>query len=144
MGCGRVVPPACASTPSRHRAADFVLNRAPWRGAEILVDGSTFRLRLEPRACALGAARFRHPLHHRAGFAEIFYGNCFKNGILPIALPRATIDLLMAEAADPATARMTIDLAAGTIAHASGLLDFTIDAQRRERLLGGWTISLWR
>ena len=40
------------------------------------------------RACAVGAARLRHPLRHRPDFADIFYNNCFQNGILPIRLPQ--------------------------------------------------------
>ena len=77
---------------------DFVLNQAalpqgrdPGRRREL-------RLRLVARARALGAARFRHPLRHRAGFADIFYNNCFKNGILPIVLPQDEVDKLMDDA----------------------------------------------
>ena len=56
----------CATTPDGSEKPDFVLNKPAYRKAQILVAGDEFRLRLEPRARALGAARFRHPLRHRA------------------------------------------------------------------------------
>jgi hypothetical protein len=56
------------------------------------------RLRLVARARALGAAGFRHPLRDRASFADIFYNNCFKNGILPIVVPQEDVDKLMDDA----------------------------------------------
>ncbi|MDB5704218.1 MAG: 3-isopropylmalate dehydratase small subunit [Sphingomonas bacterium] len=116
---------------------DFILNREPWRQARILIALDNFGCGSSREHAPWALLDFGIRCIMAPSFADIFYGNCFKNGILPIALPRATIDLLMAEAADPATATMTIDLAAGTIAHAGGVLDFTLDAQRRERLLGG-------
>jgi 3-isopropylmalate/(R)-2-methylmalate dehydratase small subunit len=70
-------------------------------------------------------------------FADIFHGNCFKNGILPIRLPREMIDALMAAASVAETATMAIDLERGTIGWSGGTLSFDIDAQRRERLLNG-------
>ncbi|MFA6114673.1 MAG: 3-isopropylmalate dehydratase small subunit [Sphingomonas sp.] len=116
---------------------DFILNREPWRQARTLIALDNFGCGSSREHAPWALLDFGIRCIIAPSFADIFYGNCFKNGILPIALPRATIDLLMAEAADPATATMTIDLAAGTIAHAAGVLDFTLDAQRRERLLGG-------
>ena len=68
------------------------------------------RLRLLARARAVGAARLRHPLRHRADFADIFYNNCFQNGILPIKLPQADVDKLMDDASRGANATVTVDL----------------------------------
>ena len=68
----------------------------------------------------MGAARFRHPLRHRPVFADIFYNNCFKNGILPIALPKEIIDELMDDAKKGANAVMTIDLETQTITRPDG------------------------
>ena len=76
----------------RAQPASLPQGRDPGRRRE-------FRLRLLARACALGAARFRHPLRDRASFADIFYNNCFKNGILPITVCRRQIcDKLMDDA----------------------------------------------
>ncbi len=116
---------------------DFILNREPWRQARILIALDNFGCGSSREHAPWALLDFGIRAIVAPGFADIFYGNCFKNGILPIALPRATIDLLMAEAANPATAAMTIDLEAGTIAHAGGVLDFALDPQRRTRLLGG-------
>jgi 3-isopropylmalate/(R)-2-methylmalate dehydratase small subunit len=116
---------------------DFVLNREPWRHARILIALDNFGCGSSREHAPWALLDFGISCIIAPSFADIFYGNCFKNGILPIALPRATIDLLMAEASDPATATMTVDLAAGTIARAGGVLAFTLDTQRRDRLLGG-------
>ena len=117
--------------------SDFILNRAPWRQARILIALDNFGCGSSREHAPWALLDFGISCIIAPSFADIFYGNCFKNGILPITLPRATIDLLMAETADPAAATMTVDLEAGTIAHAGGVLAFTLDAQRRERLLGG-------
>jgi 3-isopropylmalate/(R)-2-methylmalate dehydratase small subunit len=116
---------------------DFILNREPWRQARILIALDNFGCGSSREHAPWALLDFGIRCIMAPSFADIFHGNCFKNGILPITLPRATIDLLMAEAGEADSASMTIDLAAGTIAHAGGILSFTIDAQRRERLLGG-------
>ena len=117
---------------------DFVLNRAPWREAKILVTLDNF---------GCGSSREHAPWALRGfgircliapGFAEIFRGNCFKNGMLPIALPRPEIDRLLADAVAPETATLTVDLEEQTILRANGAaLRFAVDPQRRARLLEG-------
>jgi 3-isopropylmalate/(R)-2-methylmalate dehydratase small subunit len=116
---------------------DFVLNREPWRHANILITLDNFGCGSSREHAPWALLDFGIHCIIAPSFADIFYGNCFKNGILPIALARATIDRLMADAADPATATMTVDLAAQTIALHDGVLAFEVDAQRRDRLLGG-------
>jgi 3-isopropylmalate/(R)-2-methylmalate dehydratase small subunit len=116
---------------------DFVLNRDPWRRARILITLDNFGCGSSREHAPWALLDFGIACIIAPSFADIFYGNCFKNGILPITLPRATIDLLLADAADPATATMTIDLAAQTIARHGGTLPFALDAQRRHRLLNG-------
>ena len=69
-----------------------------------------FRLRLVARACAVGAARFRHPLRDLHLFADIFYNNCFKNGILPIKVRPEDLEKLFDDAERGANATLTIDL----------------------------------
>ena len=116
---------------------DFILNRDPWRQARILIALDNFGCGSSREHAPWALLDFGISCIIAPSFADIFHGNCFKNGILPITLPRAMIDLLMAEAADPDRATMTVDLKAGTITHAGGVLPFAIDPQRRERLLGG-------
>jgi 3-isopropylmalate/(R)-2-methylmalate dehydratase small subunit len=71
-------------------------------------------------------------------FADIFYNNCFKNGILPIALPKAKVDELMEDAGKGGNALMTIDLESQTISRADGeKVSFEIDAFRKQCLLNG-------
>jgi hypothetical protein len=72
-----------------------------------------FRLRLFARARGVGLARFRHPLRHLDEFADIFYNNCFKNGILPITVSPEDLEKLFDDAELGANATLTIDLAAG-------------------------------
>jgi len=71
-------------------------------------------------------------------FADIFYNNCFKNGILPIMLPREQVDVLMNDAEKGANARMTIDLDAQTVTTSDGQsFAFEIDPFKRRCLMEG-------
>ncbi|MGH6614568.1 3-isopropylmalate dehydratase small subunit [Sphingomonas sp.] len=117
--------------------ADFILNRTPWREAGILITLDNFGCGSSREHAPWALLDFGIRCIIAPGFADIFHGNCFKNGILPICLPRDTVDLLMAEAADPDTATMTVDLETQTIARHGGVTRFEIDAPRRARLLGG-------
>ena len=68
-------------------------------------------------------------------FADIFYGNCFKNGILPITLDARQVDALFEQATGPPVLQLSIDLAAQSIAGAAGgPIHFDIDAERKHRL----------
>jgi 3-isopropylmalate/(R)-2-methylmalate dehydratase small subunit len=116
---------------------DFVLNRAPWRQARILIALDNFGCGSSREHAPWALLDFGISCIIAPSFADIFYGNCFKNGMLPIRLTPAQIGQLMAEAQDAETATMTIDLEALTIGHASGTLPFELDAQRRDRLLEG-------
>jgi 3-isopropylmalate/(R)-2-methylmalate dehydratase small subunit len=116
---------------------DFVLNRAPWRQAQILIALDNFGCGSSREHAPWALLDFGISCIVAPSFADIFYGNCFKNGMLPIRLPPAEIGQLMAEAQNAETATMTIDLETLTIGHAGGTLLFELDAQRRERLLEG-------
>ena len=75
-------------------------------------------------------------------FADIFYNNCFKNGILPIRLPRAVCDQLMDDAELGGNARITVDLERQVVIRPNGEeIRFEIDPFRKHLLLNGWTIS---
>ncbi len=136
-GLGKGLLHALRTDGDGREQADFILNRDPWRRARILIALDNFGCGSSREHAPWALLDFGILAILAPGFADIFHGNCFKNGILPVTLPRATIDLLMAEAADPATATMTIDLEAQTIAHAGGVLDFAIADEPRARLLGG-------
>ena len=72
-------------------------------------------------------------------FADIFYNNCFKNGILPIALPQSEVDKLMDDAERGANARISIDLEAQEIRGPDGgVIKFEIDQFRKKCLINGW------
>jgi 3-isopropylmalate/(R)-2-methylmalate dehydratase small subunit len=71
-------------------------------------------------------------------FADIFFNNCFKNGILPIVLPQEQVDVLMADARKGANARQTVDLEAQTVTTSDGqVFSFTVDAHRKHCLMNG-------
>ncbi len=71
-------------------------------------------------------------------FADIFYNNCFKNGILPIALPKDQVDVLLKDAEKGANARMQIDLEAQTITTSDGdVFNFEVDAFKKHCLMNG-------
>ena len=116
---------------------DFVLDRAPWAGAQILVTGANF---------GCGSSREQAPWALQGlgvrcviapSFGEIFHGNCFKNGILPIVATGADHAALMADAAAGAT--LTVDLAAGVVRRPDGgTIAFHVDPRRRDALIAGW------
>jgi 3-isopropylmalate/(R)-2-methylmalate dehydratase small subunit len=121
-----------------HPRPGFILNRAPWTGAQILVTLDNFGCGSSREHAPWALLDFGIRCIIAPSFADIFHGNCFKNGMLPIVLPRTRIDTLLADAGDPAAATLTVDLAAQRIVRANGAaLPFTIDPQRRARLLAG-------
>lgn len=117
--------------------ADFVLNRAPWRQANILITLENFGCGSSREHAPWALLDFGIRCIIAPDFADIFYGNCLKNGILPIRLLRDAIDRLMVLAADPETATMAIDLEMQTVVAAHETLAFEIDAPRKQRLLSG-------
>jgi 3-isopropylmalate/(R)-2-methylmalate dehydratase small subunit len=115
----------------------FILNRAPWRHASILVTLDNFGCGSSREHAPWALRDFGISCIIAPGFADIFFGNCFKNGILPVTLAREDVDTLMAHASDGDTATFTVDLEMQTISHAGGETGFAIDPQRRTRLLEG-------
>ena len=115
---------------------DFVLNRPAFRGAPILLAGDNFGCgsSREGAVWALMAAGLRCVI--APSFGDIFYNNCFQNGMLPVVLPASDVELLSIEAA--AGAPVTVDLAEQVVMMPSGQrLHFDIDLQRRQSLLEG-------
>lgn len=117
---------------------DFVLNRAPWRDARILVAGANFGCGSSREHAPWALEDFGIRCVVAPSFADIFFNNCMKNGLLLIAAPERDVDTLMADAGAPATCRMTVDLEAQTIARSNGeTIGFAIEPFRKQRLLTG-------
>lgn len=116
---------------------DFVLNRPEYEGASILVAGQNFGCgsSREHAPWALLDQGIRCVI--APSFADIFFNNCFKNGILPIALPQEVIDRLMAEARG-GNHLLTVDLEQKTVTLPDGeVISFDVDQGRRHNLLEG-------
>ncbi|MEQ8966292.1 MAG: 3-isopropylmalate dehydratase small subunit [Azospirillaceae bacterium] len=117
---------------------DFVLDRPAYKGAQILVTGSNFGCgsSREHAPWALLDAGIRCII--APSFADIFYNNCFKNGILPVALPLDQVEGLLADAEKGANATLTVDLEAQEIRRPDGgTIAFEIDPFRKKCLLEG-------
>lgn len=119
--------------------ADFVLNRPAYRKAKILVVGANFGCGSSREHAPWALLDFGIRCIIAPSFADIFYGNCFKNGILPIALPQSEIDKLMDDAERGANAVISIDLEKQEIRGPDGgMIPFEIDPYRKQVLLNGW------
>ena len=117
---------------------DFVLNRAPWRDARILVAGANFGCGSSREHAPWALEDFGIRCVVAPSFADIFFNNCMKNGLLLVAAPARDVDTLMADAGVPATCTMTVDLETQTIARSNGeVLGFAIEPFRKHRLLTG-------
>jgi 3-isopropylmalate/(R)-2-methylmalate dehydratase small subunit len=116
----------------------FVLNRAAYREAVILVAGENFGCGSSREHAPWALLDFGIRCIIAPSFADIFYNNCFKNGILPIVLPQAEVDLLMADAERGANATVAVDLEAQQITGPDGgVVAFDVDPHRKHCLLNG-------
>lgn len=117
---------------------DFVLNKPQYRKAEIIVAGDNFGCGSSREHAPWALADFGIKAVISTSFADIFFNNCFKNGMLPIKLPQEQVDLLMKDADRGANARMTIDLEAQEITTSDGQkIPFEVDAFKKHCLLNG-------
>ena len=117
---------------------DFVLNKEPYRKAEILVTGSNFGCGSSREHAVWALQGFGIKCVIAPEFADIFFSNAGKNGILLIKLPQETVDKLMSDAEKGQNARLTIDLAAQEITRPDGeKIKFDIDPFRKHCLLNG-------
>ncbi|HSG75762.1 MAG TPA: 3-isopropylmalate dehydratase small subunit [Burkholderiales bacterium] len=113
---------------------DFVLNQPRYRGARILVCGEFFGTGSSREMAVWALAGLGMRCLIAPSFGEIFRGNCFQNGVLPIALPAAAVDALMRRAEAPGAAPFTVDLERQTV---NGEYRFEVDARRKKMLLEG-------
>jgi len=117
---------------------DFVLNKPAYRNAKILIAGDNFGCGSSREHAPWALLDFGIRCIIAPSFADIFYNNCFKNGILPIRLPQEDIDKLMDDAARGANATLTVDLENQTITGPDGgEITFDIDPFRKKCLLEG-------
>jgi 3-isopropylmalate/(R)-2-methylmalate dehydratase small subunit len=117
---------------------DFVLNKPAYRQAKILVAGENFGCGSSREHAPWALLDFGIRCVIASSFADIFYNNCFKNGILPIKLPQGDVDKLMDDAERGANAIITIDLQKQEITGPDGgCIKFDIDPFRKQCLLNG-------
>jgi len=117
---------------------EFVLNKPAYRGAEILVAGDNFGCGSSREHAPWALLDFGIRVVISTSFADIFFNNCFKNGILPIVLPQEDVDKLMDDAQRGSNAVLTVDLESQTITGPDGgSIGFDVDAFKKDCLLNG-------
>ena len=125
--------------PDGSENPEFILNREPYRQAEILVTGPNFGCGSSREGAVWSLQEMGIRAVIGSGFGDIFFANCFQNGLLPIVVDQAIVDGLAAEIeATQGAGRITVDLEAQTILSPSGQQHpFEIDPRRRAGLLEG-------
>ena len=118
--------------------ADFVLNKPQYREAQILVAGDNFGCGSSREHAPWAIADFGIKCVISTSFADIFFNNCFKNGILPIVFPQDVVDVLMKDAEKGSNARMTVDLENQVVTTSDGQeFAFEVDAFKKHCLMNG-------
>jgi 3-isopropylmalate/(R)-2-methylmalate dehydratase small subunit len=137
-GLGRGLFFAMRFDADEKEVPEFVLNRLPWRDAEILIAGDNFGCGSSREHAPWALTDFGFRCIIAPSFADIFYNNCFKNGILPINLDMENFKHLQHDAENIATATMTVDLHAQTITRTNGtIIKFDVDEERKRVLIEG-------
>jgi 3-isopropylmalate/(R)-2-methylmalate dehydratase small subunit len=118
---------------------DFILNREPWGQATILVAGRNFGCGSSREGAPKALRQWGFRVVIAASFGDIFYGNCFRNGIAPVILPEATVEAMAQDAmTHGADALIDVDLDQNTVTTSRGeVLSFESPARLRAMLLGG-------
>jgi len=125
----------CTNRPLKH---DFVLNQARYKGAQIMLARENFGCGSSREHAPWAILDFGVTCVIAPSFADIFYNNCFKNGILPVVLTDAEMDILFAETAATEGYKLTVDLEAQTVSTTSGQsFAFEVDDFRKHCLLNG-------
>ena len=123
----------------RPKSPEFVLNQPRYQGAQILLARDNFGCGSSREHAPWALEDFGFRVIIGPSFADIFFNNCFKNGLLPIKLDAAEVDALFAQCLATEGYRLTVDLANGTITRPDGkVIPFKVDPFRRECLLNGW------
>ncbi len=122
----------------RNERPEFVLNKPAYRNTEILVAGDNFGCGSSREHAPWAIKDFGIRCVISTSFADIFFNNCFKNGILPITLPKEVVDVLMQDAERGENARMSVDLEAQTVTTSDGeVFNFEVDSFKKHCLLEG-------
>ena len=117
---------------------DFVLNQPRYQGASILLARENFGCGSSREHAPWALADYGFRALIAPSFADIFYNNCFKNGILPIVLPAEVVDRLFQETYATEGYRLTVDLTEQTVTTPAGeVFRFEVDAERKHRLFNG-------
>jgi len=128
-----------ATTAQRPKNPNFVLNQPRYQGAQVLLTRANFGCGSSREHAPWALLDFGFKAIIAESFADIFFNNCFKNGILPIVLPAAEIDALFAQVEATLGYKLTIDLPAQAVIRPDGKgVPFQVDAFRKECLLNGW------
>lgn len=117
---------------------EFVLNKPGYRGASILIAGDNFGCGSSREHAPWALLDYGIKCVISTSFADIFYNNCFKNGILPIVVTPEQLDMLLDDASRGANATLTVDLESQTISGPDGgTIHFDIEPARKQVLLEG-------
>lgn len=117
---------------------DFVLNKARYQGASVLLARENFGCGSSREHAPWALEDYGFRVIIAPSYADIFFNNCFKNGLLPIVLPAETVDRLFKETEANEGYALTVDLAAQTITTPTGVsIGFDVDPERKHRLLNG-------
>jgi 3-isopropylmalate/(R)-2-methylmalate dehydratase small subunit len=137
-GLGKVLFDEMRFTAEGAEIPGFVLNKPAYRKAQILIAGRNFGCGSSREHAPWALLDFGIRCVIAPSFADIFFNNCFNNGILPIALPEEVIATLLADAENGANATFTVNLVTQTIVRPDGTtLGFEIDPSRKQKLLEG-------
>jgi 3-isopropylmalate/(R)-2-methylmalate dehydratase small subunit len=137
-GLGRNLFDEMRYNPDGSEKPEFVLNKRPYRKASILVAGANFGCGSSREHAPWALLDFGIRCVIAPSFADIFYNNCFKNGILPIVLPQEQVDKLMDDAERGENAVVSVDLEKQEIRGPDGgCIKFDIDPFRKHCLLNG-------
>ena len=117
--------------------ADFVLNKPAYRQAQILITGENFGCGSSREHAPWALLDFGIRCVIAPSFADIFYNNCFKNGILPIRLPQEQVQVLMDRAQEFPNEPVTVDLESQKITAGNHSFPFEVDSFRKHCLLNG-------
>ena len=117
---------------------DFVLNKKAYRDSSILVAGDNFGCGSSREHAPWALSDFGIKVVVSTSFADIFFNNCFKNGMLPIILPADQVEILMNDSEKGSNARIEVDLEAQTITSSDGkVFSFEVDPFKKHCLLNG-------
>lgn len=118
--------------------SDFILNKEPYRHAEILIAGENFGCGSSREHAPWALLDFGFRCIIAPSYSDIFYSNCFKNGILPIVLPKEQVEELMKEAQDNPDAMIEIDLEKQVVTRGNKFsFPFEVDSFRKHCLVNG-------